>query len=113
VSHSDALLCLRGGGASVILNWGYGRGFWVFEIYKRIRWRGNAGFWPRPLISACKLRAGRAFAVMGIGADFIADVIKLRESDRLKVKARPDGHRFLFFFAIRRPNPPVSSSSMN
>jgi len=35
--HSDALRYLRGGGASVTLNCGYGRGFSVFEVIEMVK----------------------------------------------------------------------------
>jgi UDP-glucose 4-epimerase len=36
-AHSDALAYLRGGGASVTLNCGYGRGFSVFEVIETVK----------------------------------------------------------------------------
>jgi UDP-glucose 4-epimerase len=36
-AHSDALAYLRGGGASVTLNCGYGRGFSVFEVIEAVK----------------------------------------------------------------------------
>ena len=50
-AHSDALAYLRGGGASVTLNCGYGRGFSVLEVIDAVKRISKADF---PVIHAAR-----------------------------------------------------------
>jgi UDP-glucose 4-epimerase len=43
-AHSDALSYLRGGGASVTLNCGYGRGFSVFDVINTVKRMSGTDF---------------------------------------------------------------------
>ena len=69
-AHSDALRYLRGGGASVTLNCGYGRGFSVFELIETVKRVSGVNFKirltdrrpgdPAQIVAAC----GRARATL-------------------------------------------------
>jgi len=75
-AHSDALAYLRGGGASVTLNCGYGRGFSVLEVIDAVKRISKVDF-PvihaarRPGDPACIVAAcDRARAVLGWQPEF-------------------------------------------